>query len=62
MSKMLRSRWIELRWPDTPMDTLWECPQCERTLDFLTDDETPLDRHFHYCPFCGAQVIAEGKE
>lgn len=34
----------------------WECSECGSGFNFCAD--TPYHNRFHYCPYCGATIIA----
>lgn len=34
----------------------WECSECGSGFNFYAN--TPYENRFHYCPYCGAKIIA----
>ena len=44
--------WVK-KYPEYKNDGIYVCSHCGRDLDIATGDETPLDRDFYFCPYCG---------
>ena len=39
-----------------PDDVDYYCSECRNFIDIATGRETPIDRDFFYCPYCGAKM------
>ena len=51
----IKGEWIKLQ-PDNWLDGEYQCPNCKWVVDIATGEDTPLDREFYHCPYCGAKL------
>lgn len=53
-TKIKHGKWIKMY--NNPDDGNYYCPECHHSIDIATGRETPIDREFFYCPYCGAKM------
>lgn len=58
VAPVVHGSWIAQE--DWGMDTYYTCSACKE--DFVTDDGTPTDNLWNYCPHCGAKMDGGGTD
>lgn len=54
-------KWVKIY--NNPNDGNYYCTECHHSIDIATGRETPIDRQFFYCPYCGCKMEdMEGEE
>lgn len=54
VQKIKHGEWIKMS--INPDDGNYYCSECHNCIDVATGRETPIDREFFYCHYCGAKM------
>lgn len=54
IQKIKHGKWIKMY--NNPDDGNYYSSECHHSIDIATGRETPIDRDFFYCPYCGAKT------
>ena len=54
VQEIKHGEWIKM--DIIPDDVDYYCSECRNFIDIATGRETPIDREFFYCPYCGAKM------
>lgn len=54
VQEIKHGEWIKMS--NSPDDGNYYCSECYHSIDIATGRETPIDREFFYCPYCGAKM------
>lgn len=54
VQEIKHGEWIKM--DIIPDDVDYYCSECRNFIDIATGRETPIDRDFFYCPYCGAKM------
>lgn len=54
VQEIKHGEWIKMDIISDDVD--YYCSECRNFIDIATGKETPIDRGFFYCPYCGAKM------